>query len=173
MFRVWYERAKDALAIRNLLERAFGKSTEASLVNALRQSGDAVVSVVDVCEGRIVGSLLLSRLTAPMPAVALAPIGVSPELEGRGLSSALIGRTVDIARERDIEAVIVVGDPGYYELSGFSAQAAAGYQCAYARPYLMVLVHGKNVPHVGTVCFFKPFNDLEGWRDESLQVRQD
>ncbi len=49
------ERPADFPAVHGVNERAFGQKAEANLVDALRDAGKAVVSLVAVLDGRIVG----------------------------------------------------------------------------------------------------------------------
>src|SRR5690349_8990636 len=90
------ERPGDAAAIRAVHLAAFGQPDEADLVDALRESGDAVLSVVAEEHGRIVAHVLFSRLTIHtdrnqvVPALALAPMAVAPERQRQGIGSALL-----------------------------------------------------------------------------------
>ena len=72
---------RDRAAIRQVEEHAFGQQAEAGLVDALVAGGDAVVELVAVEEGQVVGHILFSRLHVTQAdgrsfaAVALAPLG--------------------------------------------------------------------------------------------------
>ena len=69
----------DHAAVARLHRLAFEGDAEARLVDALRRSGAATVSLVAEAEGRVVGHVLLSRLEAPENALALAPLAVLPD----------------------------------------------------------------------------------------------
>jgi putative acetyltransferase len=84
------EQPGEAAAIRALHMRAFGGTAEADLVDALGGSGFAELSLVAAEPGAILGHLLLSRLDAPVRALALAPLSVSPARQGSGLGAALV-----------------------------------------------------------------------------------
>jgi predicted N-acetyltransferase YhbS len=105
------EQPGEAAAIRALHMRAFGATAEADLVDALRGSGFAELSLVAAEPGAIVGHLLLSRLGAPVRALALAPLSVSPARQGSGLGTALVRRALARAAERGWQAVFVLSNP--------------------------------------------------------------
>jgi putative acetyltransferase len=133
------ERAGDAESIRAVQLAAFGQPDEADLVEALRESGDAVLSVVAEEAGRSVGHVLFSRLTihaddgAVVPALALAPMAVVPDRQRQGIGSALLTEAFRECRARGEGIVIVVGHVEFYPRFGFSHERAAGldseFQC--------------------------------------------
>lgn len=129
----------DRPGIRRVLEEAFGQPDEADLVDSLRAEGDLVLSVVAVEGPRITGSIVFSRMAAPFHALALAPVAVSPDLQGRGIGTRLIRAGIARATEAGWEGVFVLGDPGYYARFGFEADAAARFRSPFAGPHLMVL----------------------------------
>ena len=136
------ERGEDAAAVRALHRSAFPTAAEADLVDRLRADGDAVISLVAVAEGQVVGHVLFSRMTAPFPALALAPVAVASAWRRRGLAAGLIRAGLAEASARGWQAAFVVGEPAYYERFGFSAEAARGFASPYAGPFFMVAVIG-------------------------------
>jgi putative acetyltransferase len=156
------ETERDLAAIRTVHRLAFGGEGEGSLVGALRISGDAVISLVAEWEERVVGHVLLSRLEAPMRALALAPVGVLPDDQRRGIGSALIRAALKRAKSEHWEAVFVVGEPAYYRRFGFCAEAARGYVCTYAGDFFMVRALGAAaLPTTGGIDYPAPFRALE------------
>ena len=135
-------RSEDHDAIIALLGAAFGGTEEARLVERLRASGAAVAEMVAEEEGEIDGQVMLSRMVRPEGWLALAPVAVAPGRQGRGIGSALVGAAVSAARAGGWEAVVVVGDPGYYERFGFSAAAARGFSSPYPLEVTGLLVLG-------------------------------
>ena len=133
------ENPHDRRAVHEAVSSAFGRSDEADLVDRLRKAGDSVISLVADENGRIVGHVLLSRMEAPFPALALAPVSVIPARQGRGIGSALIKAAIDGARNENWGAIFVLGDPAYYERFGFDAKAAAGFTSPYAGEHFMTL----------------------------------
>jgi len=125
------ERPGDAGAIRAVEVAAFGQPDEADLVDALRESGDAVVSAVAEDSGRIVGHVLFSRLTIHadggevVAALALAPMAVLPERQRQGIGSALLTEALRECRARGERIVIVLGHLEFYPRFGFSRERAS------------------------------------------------
>ena len=63
----------------------------------------------------------------PNPRTAeLAPVGVLPEYQGRGLGSRLIGEGLEACREAAYGAAVMLGDPGYYSRFGFGRASGWG-----------------------------------------------
>lgn len=133
------ESPRDRKAVYRVVSSAFGRVAEAELVEQLREARDSVVSLVADEDGQIVGHVQLSRMDAPFPALALAPVSVVPKRQRSGIGSALIKKAVDRARSEGWAAIFVLGDPNYYERFGFDREAAAGFTCLYAGRHFMVL----------------------------------
>jgi putative acetyltransferase len=133
-------------AVCALVEAAFGRAPEADLVADLTEDGDAAISLVAEQDGRLVGHVLLSRMHAPFPAVALAPASVDPSLQAGGVGSALIREAIARARAEGWAAIFVLGSPAYYERFGFDVGLAAGFSSRYASPAFMALALGDTLP---------------------------
>jgi putative acetyltransferase len=123
------ENPEERGAIRSLNEAAFGRPDEADLVDRLRNEGAVLASFIAELEKRIVGHILFSRILimttdGPIPAVALAPTAVLPELQRRGIGGQLVRHGLDWLRGRDEHIVIVLGHPDYYSRFGFSGDRA-------------------------------------------------
>lgn len=123
------ERPGDIPAIRAVNRLAFGQADEADLVDALRDGGYAMASLVAEDEGDVVGHILFSRLTIEaagrtIAAAALAPMAVLPERQREGIGSALVEAGLAACREAGVSAVVVLGHPSYYPRFGFSAEIA-------------------------------------------------
>ncbi len=139
MIEVRDECARDWQAVYEAVSSAFGQSAEAQLVEELREAGDSVISLVADESGQIVGHVLLSRMDAPFPALALAPVSVIPSKQRSGIGSALVKEAVNRARSECWAAIFVLGDPNYYERFGFEREAAAGFTSPYAGRHFMAL----------------------------------
>ena len=105
----------------------------------LRKDGDAVISLIAVEGGNVVGHVMFSRMSAPFRALGLAPVSVDPHWRNQGIAARLIEEGLKQAKATGWEGIFVVGDPAYYQRFGFSANAAEGFESPYAGPYLMVL----------------------------------
>ena len=82
---------------------------------------------------------MLSKMIAPIRALALAPVSVVPSHQGKGIGSRLIRESLKFAKARSWEAVFVLGDPDYYSRFGFRIDIAEAFNSSYAGPYFMVL----------------------------------
>jgi putative acetyltransferase len=140
------EQPADCEAIRAVVAAAFGQRAEADLVDELRADGDAVVSLVAIDEGQVVGHVMFSRMAAPFLALGLAPVAVLPGHECSGVGSALIRAGLEAAKGDGWQGVFVLGEPGYYRRFGFEPALAQGFDCAYSGPYLMALALGDALP---------------------------
>src|SRR5262245_53651756 len=101
----------DFAAIRMVQEVAFGQSAEARLVDDLRAAGDSVFSLVAVDDGAVIGHALFSRMKAPFPALALAPVAVLPEHQRSGVGTRLIREGIARSEAAGWVGVFVLGDP--------------------------------------------------------------
>jgi putative acetyltransferase len=133
------ERPGDEAAIGQVLATAFGGDAEVRLVQGLREAGDGVVELVALDAGEIVGHVLLSRMRAPFPALALAPLAVRPDRQHRGVGSALARQAIGRAKDEGWAAIFVLGAPGYYGRFGFDVPLAEGFVSPYAGEHFMAL----------------------------------
>ena len=154
------ERPGDEDGIRNVLADAFGRPGEAELVDRLRAEGDAAISLVAEEEGEVVGHILFSPVAAPFRALGLGPLAVAPARQQSGIGAALVRAGLERVRAGGWEAVFVLGDPAYYGRFGFSASAAAGFDCVHAGPHLMALALDGELPASGAVAYAPAFAAL-------------
>lgn len=120
--------------------RAFGREDEARLVEALRAEGAAIVSLVAVDDGDIVGHILFTRLeVGTVASAALAPVAVDPDRQREGIGAMLITRGLDLCRERGVEAVVVLGHRDYYPRFGFSPELALNLEAPFGGAEFMAL----------------------------------
>ena len=140
------ESPQDWKVVYRVISSAFGQLDEAELVEKLRKAGDSVVSLVAEEDGEIVGHVLLSRMGAPFPALALAPVSVIPAKQRGGIGSLLIKEAVNRAHTKGWAAIFVLGDPNYYERFGFNRDEAAGFTSPYAGHHFMVLKLSPSLP---------------------------
>src|SRR5687767_7703728 len=110
------ERAGDLAAIRAVHESAFPTALEARLVDALRDAGRLVVSLVAEEADRIVGHVAFSPVTVAgsSAGLGLAPVAVSPDCQRRGTGGRLVTGGLAAAGASGAGFVVVLGDPGYY-----------------------------------------------------------
>jgi putative acetyltransferase len=131
MFSIRPEGPEDAEAIRRLHDAAFGGPDEARIVDSLRAAGLAMLSLVAV-ENRVdvVGHVLFSPMTHDGPSnlrvAAMAPVGVDPARQRRGIGSAVIREGLEMLRDSGVDVVCVLGDPAFYRRFGFEVSERLG-----------------------------------------------
>ncbi len=153
-------RPADHAAIDALLAAAFPTDAEARLVRALREDGAALLELVAEAGGGIVGHVLFSAMAAPPAAVALAPVATAAAFRRRGVADRLIREGLTLLPAKGAALAVVLGDPAYYRRFGFSAEAAAGFDCIYAGPYLMALALAEDAPTSGALAYPNAFASL-------------
>ena len=125
------ESKNDHKEVFNVIERAFkdaefADNTEQYLVERLRAS-DAFIpelSLVAEIESKIVGHILLTKLKIKngqyeFDSLALAPVSVLPEFQGKGIGSRLILEAHKKATELGFKSVVVLGHETYYPKFGY------------------------------------------------------
>lgn len=131
------EQPIDLDQIHDLHRTVFAGPNEAELVDAIRSGPTFVpqLSMVAVtADGSVLGHVMLSQIelipedetTGRQTVLALAPIAVLPQHQGRGIGTALMGEALAAADERDELLVAVLGSPAYYGRFGF--MPAAGHR---------------------------------------------
>lgn len=154
------EQPEDALAIRRIVEAAFGRPDEAGLVDALRRDGDLAVSLVAKDGEEPIGHIALSRMQSPSGSLGLGPIAVLPEHQARGVGSALIRAALKQAARDSYGLVFVLGEPAFYQRFGFSTDLAAQFPSAYSGPYFMALFLLPSDLVPGNAVYAKAFASL-------------
>ena len=157
------ERPEDAASVRALLDAAFGGETESKVVERLRADGDFVLSLVAENSEGIAGYVGFPRLVLQLhernvPVVGLAPVGVSPPLQRRGIGGALIRDVLARLTDRAERLVFVLGDPAYYGRFGFTVME--GFVSRYAGPYFQALTLAPDAPKAGQVSYPSAFDGL-------------
>ena len=163
--QIRFEQATDIPAVHVLNRGAFESPTEADLVDALRTRAEDVISLVAEEQGDVVGHILFSPVTlpgtAPLRAMALAPMAVRPARQRAGIGSALVRRGLEECRRRGVAAVVVVGHPEYYPRFGFERASGFGIACEFDVPddvfMAIELVDGSLRGKTGTVHFHEAF----------------
>lgn len=121
----------DAGPVHEVETSAFGRPEEVRLVDALRGQVTPSLSLVADADGGIVGHAFFSPLrveSAEAPPVGgLAPIGVRPDYQGRGVGGDLIRAGLERAPALGWKAIFLLGDPAYYARFGFELAAPRGF----------------------------------------------
>ena len=142
---------------------AFNQNAAADLIDMLRESGDAILSLVAEDDGKIAGHVMFSKLTTPPRCLALAPLAVAPDRQKEGIGTALIKRGLAMAQASRWRAVFVLGDPAYYTRFGFSVEDAAKFDTPYPKDYTMAreLVPGALKAMDGALTYAAPFSAFD------------
>ena len=139
------ESLDERLLIRRINETAFGGPDEADLVDKLRADGHVLISLVAELDAGLVGHIVFSRMWiksqtgALVSAVALAPVAVLPEHQGRGIGGRLVRHGLELLRARGEKIAIVVGHPDYYPRFGFSTEKAQSLESPFPREAFMAI----------------------------------
>lgn len=150
-----------AVEVDALLRAAFEGEEEVELVHRLRQDGDMALELVKPWSGRIAGYAALSRMRQPEGWLCLAPVAVWPEFQrgaktprdqdkrhwqiGRRLVSELVAAAKDADFDK-IPAIVVLGQPEFYEKCGFSRARAARLTTPYPVEFTMLAAPGDDIP---------------------------
>jgi putative acetyltransferase len=119
------EREHELPAIHGVVAAAFATTAEARLVDALREQGALVLSLVAAIADEPVGHVAFSPVTVTredgrgFAGVGLAPLAVLPEYQRCGIGSRLTEAALDELRTRGHAFCIVLGHPEYYPRFGF------------------------------------------------------
>ncbi len=156
------ESSADVAAIAAVHRAAFPTDGEARLVDALRDAGRLVVTLVAEADGVVVGHIAFSPVTVDgqeVGGLGLAPVAVLPEWQRRGIGSHLIEAGLTACRALGCRFVVVLGEPAYYGRFGFVRADERGLTNEYiAGPEFMVqaLVEG-GLPAPGLVRYAPEF----------------
>jgi len=162
------ETEKDIPAVHKLNEAAFGSSTEATLVDALRKQAQPFISLVAEEDGVILGHILFTPVSLSghpeLRVMGLAPMAVMPGRQRQGIGSALVRAGLAQCRVLGFGAVVVLGHPTYYPRFGFVPASRFGMRCEFEAPdeAFMALalqpdvLHGKN----GTIHYLAAFHSV-------------
>jgi putative acetyltransferase len=143
-------------------ELAFGRPDEAAVVEALRGAGPAILSLVAVRGGAVVGHILFSPVTIASPAgelaaVGLAPMAVAPEAQRTGVGSRLVRAGLEALRRAGHDVVVVLGHPAYYPRFGFERASRHGlsweHPCADEAFMVLALRPGALAGRAGIVRY--------------------
>jgi putative acetyltransferase len=130
------ETVADRESVRAVNELAFGRPSEADLVDALREGAKPCVSLVAEEGGRVVGHIFFSPVAVESgggawAALGLGPMAVLPERQGRGVGSELVRAGLNECPRLGHEVVFVLGHARYYPRFGFTPAAVKGIECEF------------------------------------------
>lgn len=124
-FEISSEIPADRPEIEALLDACFGLGRRTKTSYRFREGETPIPGLSFVArdaDGRLVGAISFWRLMigeAGLPAVLLGPLAVAPDLQGKGIGRALMGRGIAATKTRGHRLIILVGDEPYYGRVGF------------------------------------------------------
>ncbi|CND33966.1 putative acetyltransferase [Yersinia enterocolitica] len=156
----------DAPGIDALLRKAFKGDDEAELVQQLREDGLLTLGIVATDdEGGVVGYAAFSPVDVggeDRQWVALAPLAVEEGLRRQRLAEKLVYEGLDSLNEFGYAAVVVLGDPAYYQRFGFVPAARLQLTCRWPDTeeafQVYALAEDALTDADGEVVFSVPFN---------------
>lgn len=125
------EKQEEYNIIYDLIEGAFSTAkvsdgTEQDFANSLRESKNYIkkLALVGEYKNEIIGHIMLTKFYIKKEndreeILLLAPISVKKEFRDMKVGTKLIEESFKIARELKYKAILLVGDPNYYNRFGF------------------------------------------------------
>ncbi|MGE3298106.1 MAG: GNAT family N-acetyltransferase [Porticoccaceae bacterium] len=162
------EEQRDWAAVHAVNVSAFETPAEATLVDALREQAQPLVSLVAEDNGAIVGHIMFSPVSlSGHPAlriIGLAPMAVTPEHQRKGIGSALVRAGLEQCKQLGFGAVVVLGHPAYYPRFGFVPSARFGVDCEYEVPEEVFMIVELQAGHLsgasGKVKYHAAFSNV-------------
>jgi putative acetyltransferase len=160
------EQPDDIDAIREVNRQAFGQEQEGRIVDALRDNGGVLLSLVAVANGIVVGHIMFSPLSVGTAIGAgLAPMAVVPGRQRQGIGSRLVERGLDRLRDEGCPFVVVIGHPGFYPRFGFRPAAEYGVTCEWDVPgeaFMAIVLEPESAASPAGLAKYRPeFSTIE------------
>lgn len=148
------EAPTDYVRIREIIQSAFAvgvhsDQTEHLLVEQLRK-GDTYIpelALVAELDEQVVGFILFTKVAIrskqqEVPALALAPVAVSPKYQGQGIGGALIQAGHAAAQQAGFSLVVLIGHAEYYPQFGYDRASKYGITFPFLVPDEAAMVYG-------------------------------
>ncbi len=169
------ETERDYRSTEQVVETAFRTASHSNhaeqfLVARLRKS-DAFVpelSLVAELDGEIVGHVMFTRLVirdgqTEYASLAMAPVSVLPEHQGKGIGSQMITTGLEKAKQLGFTSVIVLGHKDYYPRFGFRPASQWGIRSPFPVPdasYMALELQPRGLQGVSGVAVYpKEFDE--------------
>lgn len=155
------EEAKDIPSVREIVRAAFPTEAESKLVDALRENGKAMISLVAVDDEQVLGHILFSPVTTAPPGdargIGLAPVAVRPDIQSQGIGSMLIREGLRLGDELGFDYCVVLGGPQYYQRFGFEKASSSGIRNEYGVDDELMIIHFSDRIIAGLVQYASEF----------------
>ena len=142
------EKEKDYRTVEYLTREAFWDlyhpgCSEHLIVHKIRKVPAFVkeLSFIASIENRIVGSIIYSRAKVingkdeVFEVLCMGPLSVLPSFQRKGISSLLMRHSIEKAKELSFKAIILFGDPKYYQRFGFVNAKTYGIQTSSGKNF--------------------------------------
>jgi putative acetyltransferase len=153
------ERPGDIPAIRDVNRRAFGQEQEANIVDALRSSGNASLSLVAALDDQVIGHIMYSPVeVGPARGAGLGPMAVVPEHQRQGVGSKLVEAGNEHLKDCGCPFIVVLGHPEYYPRFGFIPARVLGISCEWKVPdeaFLVLLLDPEKARGMGGLAKYR------------------
>jgi putative acetyltransferase len=128
----------------------YSEGTEQYIVDALRSAGALTLSLVATVDGRVAGHIAFSPVTLSDGTegwYGAGPVSVLPELQRRGIGSALMNEGLARLEALGAAGCVLVGNPAYYERFGFRHHPELDF--GYPPDVCLALPFTDRVSHAG------------------------
>lgn len=168
MLEIRQENKSDYEEVYNVIRTAFetaehSAGNEQDLVVALRDSTNFIpeLSLVAVQDNKIIGYILFTKIViGEYEELALAPLGILPEYQKRGIGTKLIEEGHKIARKLGYHYSIVLGSNKYYPKFGYIPASQYGIIAPFEVPnenFMAIKLNDTNKEITGIVKYAKEF----------------
>lgn len=163
------EKESDKNKVYDVIKSAFENEEvsdhdEHNLVNRLRNSDNFVpeLSIVAEHDGDIVGHILFTEIKVGNDVLlALAPVSVSPSMQGKKIGTKLIEEGHKIAKEKGYRGCVVLGHDKYYPKFGYQVSSKFNIKAPFEVPdknfMVIELLEGGLQGSSGVVEYSKEF----------------
>ena len=172
------EEPGDYAAVEALTREAFWNvyqpgCDEHYIIHSMRGSSAVIRELNWVCEdrGRLCGHIFYTRTKVvsedgqAYPVISFGPVSVHPDDQKKGIGSALIRMTLEMAGKMKFPGAVITGNPQYYHRFGFRPAADYGivFEDGSSFPALMACeleTHGLDPVH-GRMFFCREFTAVD------------
>lgn len=161
------ENPGDARVIHALNREAFDQEQEANIVDALRQNGAVLLSLVAILDGEVAGHILYSPISIgdTLEGAALGPMAVRPGLQRKGIGSSLVRAGNQRLEREGWPFIIVLGHAEFYPRFGFRPASEHGITCEWDVPddvFMLLVLDEKRMRGVTGISKYRPeFSTVE------------
>lgn len=138
----------------------YSSHTEQFIVDALRDAGVLSVSLVAELESTLVGHVAISPVSITSGCdswFGLGPISVHPDVQGKGIGSRLMDKSLSDLSTLGAAGCVLLGNPAYYSRFGFAPVKGLILADGPEQYFQALLLNGKSFPQ-GRVSYHSAFS---------------